>query len=178
LIEKFDQVKMSSEIRSTDPLSITCACANIRREYSPDSPTFAKPCCADSPDSPTFANLFGSDSPNSPKFASGFARTRQTRRNLPKAIFEKNVTRLAKFAGVIRETRANFASSHCLVLTFFSSSAQCSFQCIRNDDCNAFSFDSQTKICQLGNKKNPKAMMSTSSSDETIKINVISGIIT
>ncbi len=73
---------------------ITCACANIRREYSPDSSTFAKPCCADSPDSPTFANLFCSDSPNSPKFASGFARTRQTRQNSPKAIFEKNVTRL------------------------------------------------------------------------------------
>jgi hypothetical protein len=90
------------------------ACANIRRKYSPDSPIFAKPCCADSPDSPTFANLFCSDSPNSPKFASGFARTRQTRRNLPKVIFEKNVTRLAKFMRVIRVTSAAFASSHCL----------------------------------------------------------------
>ncbi len=77
------------------------ACANIRREYSPDSPTFA--------------NLFCSDLPNSPKFASGFAWTRQTRRNSPKAIFEKNVTRLAKFARVIRETCTNFASSHCLI---------------------------------------------------------------
>ncbi len=31
---------------------------------SPDSLTFAKPCCADSPDSPTFAKPFGADSPN------------------------------------------------------------------------------------------------------------------
>ena len=49
---------------------------------------------------------------------SRFARTRQTRRNSPKAIFEKNVTRLAKFARVIRKTRANFTSSHCLKVHF------------------------------------------------------------
>jgi hypothetical protein len=33
----------------------------------------------------------------------------------PNAVFEKNVTHLAKFARVIRETRADFASSHCLL---------------------------------------------------------------
>jgi hypothetical protein len=44
-----------------------------------------------------------------------FARTRQTRRHSPKAIFEKNVTRLAKFARVTRESRKFGASSHCLV---------------------------------------------------------------
>ena len=39
---------------------------------------------------------------------------------MPKTIFEKNVTRLAKFARVIRETRAKFASSHCLKKTLLS----------------------------------------------------------
>jgi hypothetical protein len=52
----------------------------------PDSPTFSKLCCADS----------------------------QTRRDSPKAIFEKNVTRLAKFARVIRNSRKFGASGHCL----------------------------------------------------------------
>jgi hypothetical protein len=87
---------------------------------SPDSPTFAKPCCADSPNSPTFAELCCADSPNSPTFANHLPSTRQTRRHSPNAIFEKNVTRLATFAQVIRHSREFGASGHCLVLTFFS----------------------------------------------------------
>jgi hypothetical protein len=43
------------------------------------------------------------------------ARTRQTRRHSPKAIFEKNVTRLDKFARVTRESREFGASGHCLI---------------------------------------------------------------
>jgi hypothetical protein len=39
-----------------------------------------------------------------------------TRRHSPKAIFEKNVTRLDKFAGVIGESREFGASGHCLVI--------------------------------------------------------------
>ncbi len=42
--------------------------------------------------------------------------TRQTRPHSPKAIFEKNVTRLAKFVRVIRDTCKFGASSHCLIL--------------------------------------------------------------
>ena len=45
------------------------------------------------------------------------ASTRQTRRHSPKAIFEKNVTRLDTFARVIRHFREFGASGHCL---FFS----------------------------------------------------------
>jgi hypothetical protein len=41
--------------------------------------------------------------------------THQTQPNLPKAIFEKNVTRLAKFERVIHDSREFGASSHCLV---------------------------------------------------------------
>jgi hypothetical protein len=41
--------------------------------------------------------------------------TRQTRRHLPNAIFEKNVTRLATFARVIRHSRKFGASGHCLL---------------------------------------------------------------
>jgi hypothetical protein len=52
----------------------------------PDSPTFSKPCCTDS----------------------------QTHQDLPKAIFEKNVTRLAKFVRVIHDSREFGASGHCL----------------------------------------------------------------
>ncbi len=74
------------------------------------------PCCADSPVSLTFAKPCYADSPNSRHSPSHFASTRQTRQHSPKAIFEKNVTRLAKFARVIRETRADFASSHCLAI--------------------------------------------------------------
>ncbi len=44
-----------------------------------------------------------------------FARTRQTRQHSPKAIFEKNVTCLAKFARVIHESREFGTSSHCLL---------------------------------------------------------------
>jgi hypothetical protein len=40
--------------------------------------------------------------------------TRQTRRHSPKAIFEKNVTRLATFARVIRHSCEFGASGHCL----------------------------------------------------------------
>jgi hypothetical protein len=54
------------------------------------------------------------DSPDSPTFAKHFARTRQTRRHLPKAISEKNVTCLAKFERVMRESREFGASGHCL----------------------------------------------------------------
>jgi hypothetical protein len=39
-----------------------------------------------------------------------------TRRHSPKAIFEKNVTRLAKFVRVILDTREFGPSSHCLIL--------------------------------------------------------------
>ena len=41
--------------------------------------------------------------------------TRQTRQHSPKAIFEKNVTRLDKFARVMGESREFGASGHCLV---------------------------------------------------------------
>ncbi len=44
------------------------------------------------------------------------ARTRQTRRHSPKTIFEKNVTRLDTFAGVIRHSREFGASGHCLII--------------------------------------------------------------
>jgi len=43
-----------------------------------------------------------------------FAWTRQTRQHSPKAIFEKNVTRLAKFARVLSELRKFGTSGHCL----------------------------------------------------------------
>jgi hypothetical protein len=43
------------------------------------------------------------------------ARTRQTRRHSPKAIFEKNVTRLDKFARVRRESCKFGASGHSLL---------------------------------------------------------------
>jgi hypothetical protein len=43
------------------------------------------------------------------------ARTRQTCLHSPKAIFEKNVTRLAKFTQVMSESREFGASSHCLL---------------------------------------------------------------
>jgi hypothetical protein len=65
----------------------------------------------DSPDSPTFANLVCSELPDSPTC---FARTCQTRRHLPKAILEKNVTCLAKFARVLSESREFGASGHSL----------------------------------------------------------------
>ncbi len=45
--------------------------------------------------------------------------TRQTRRHSPKTIFEKNVTRLATFARVIRHSREFGASGNCLVLLHF-----------------------------------------------------------
>ena len=41
--------------------------------------------------------------------------TRQTRPHSPKAIFDKNVTRLDTFAQVIRHFREFGASGHCLV---------------------------------------------------------------
>jgi hypothetical protein len=47
--------------------------------------------------------------------------TRQTRPHSPKAIFEKNVTRLTKFARVIRNSHEFGASSHCLGKFQFSS---------------------------------------------------------
>jgi hypothetical protein len=48
-----------------------------------------------SQDLPTFAKHFGEDSPDSPTFAKPCCE------DLPKAIFEKNVTRLAKSARVM-----------------------------------------------------------------------------
>jgi hypothetical protein len=49
-----------------------------------------------------------------------FARTRQTRQHSPKAIFEKNVTRLDTFARVMSESREFGASGHCLKKTQIS----------------------------------------------------------
>jgi hypothetical protein len=84
---------------------IMCTLASTRvlthSQDLPDSSTFAEPLCEYSPDSPTFAKLF--------------CKTCQTRQHSPKAIFEKNVTRLAKFARVICESRKFGASSHCLI---------------------------------------------------------------
>jgi hypothetical protein len=70
------------------------ACAEPCCTDLPDSPTFAELCCADSPDSLTFAEPCCADSPS---------HVTQTRRHSTKAIFEKNVTRLDKFARVTRE---------------------------------------------------------------------------
>jgi hypothetical protein len=53
-------------------------------------------------------------SPKRP-LANHLPSTRQTRRHSPNAIFEKNVTRLATFARVIRHSREFGASGHCLV---------------------------------------------------------------
>jgi hypothetical protein len=77
--------------------------ANLANLASKKCPNPRK--CWDSPDSPTFANQFGKDSPDLPTFTKQFGRTRQTCRHLSKAIFEKNVTRLAKFAQVLSESR-------------------------------------------------------------------------
>jgi hypothetical protein len=86
--------------------SLSCALAPTfaKRlgQYSTDSPTFAKPCCADSLNSPTFAKPFTEYSPDLPTFAKGQV--------------EKNVTRLAKSARVICDSRKFGASGHCLVL--------------------------------------------------------------
>ncbi len=52
-----------------------------------------------------------------------FVRTRQTRRHLPKAIFFKNVTCLAKFARVLSESGKFETSENCLIkiqLTVFT----------------------------------------------------------
>ena len=51
-----------------------------------------------------------------PTFANHFPRTRYIRSHSPKAIFEKNVTRLDTFARVIRHFGEFGASGHCLVL--------------------------------------------------------------
>jgi hypothetical protein len=61
---------------------VSCWCCDL-----PDSPTFAKPCCADSP-----------------TLAKGHF-----------SIFEKNVTRLDKFARVPRDSRKFGASGHSLL---------------------------------------------------------------
>ncbi len=94
---------------------IVRACAEPCCMDLPDSLTFAMPCRLDSPDSPTFAEPCCADSPNSPTFTKLVARTRQTRRHSPKAIVEKNVTRLDTFARVICHSREFGASGHCLV---------------------------------------------------------------
>ena len=52
---------------------IMCTLASTRvLTYLPDSPTFAKPFCADSPDLPTFAKPFWADSPELLTFAKPF----------------------------------------------------------------------------------------------------------
>ena len=62
----------------------------------------------------------------------------QTRRHLPKAIFEKNVTRLDKFTRVMSKSREFGASGHCLIcsqvviIECFSYFVLCSWNCDRN----------------------------------------------
>ncbi len=80
LAGEFSEFKYSRETRRfwrVRVLAKTAVFWNMRD--SPDSPTFAKPCCTDSPDSPTFAKSCCADSPDSPTFAKLVARTRQTR---------------------------------------------------------------------------------------------------
>ncbi len=86
-------------------------------KYLPDLPTFAKPCCTDWPDLPTFTKPCCTDSPDSRHLPSHVAQTCQTCRHSPKAIFEKNVTRLNTFARVMSESREFGASGHCLGFT-------------------------------------------------------------
>ena len=59
-------------------LAKTAVFRNMRD--SPDSPTFAKPCCADSPDSQTFANHLPSTCQTCRHSPSRVAWTRQTRK--------------------------------------------------------------------------------------------------
>jgi hypothetical protein len=95
--------------------SFFCNLANLASKNCPNPRK-----CWDSPDSPTFANQFGKDSPDSLTFTKQFGRTRQTRRHSPNAIFEKNVTRLAKFARVLSESHKFGASGQCLIVSLFS----------------------------------------------------------
>ncbi len=97
---------------------ILCNLANFANFASKNCPNPRK--CWNSPDLPTFANQFGKDSPDSPKFTKQFGRTRQTRRHSPNAIFEKNVTCLAKFARVLSESHEFGASGQCLIVSLFS----------------------------------------------------------
>ncbi len=53
--------------------------------------------------------------PDLPSFAKQFNRTCQTCQYSPKAIFDKNVTRLAKFARVMSESRDFDTSVQCLI---------------------------------------------------------------
>jgi hypothetical protein len=85
-------------LKTTYP--IMPACANIRQE--------AWRVCRHSPSRVARTRQTCQHSPNH------LLSTRQTRRHLPEAIFEKNVTRLAKFALVIRDSRKFGASGHCL----------------------------------------------------------------
>ena len=71
--------------------------ARLAEPCRADSPTLAEPCRADSPDSPS--------------------RVARTRQHSPKAVFEKNVTRLDKFVRVTRESCEFGASGHCLNLS-------------------------------------------------------------
>ncbi len=93
---------------------------------------------------PTIANLFWSDSIHSPDirrifanhfprtryirptFANHFPRTRYIRSHSPKAIFEKNVTRLDTFARVIRHFGEFGASGHCLIKVHMFQLIKCS----------------------------------------------------
>jgi hypothetical protein len=63
---------------------------------------------------PPFANYFPRTRYIRPTFANHFPRTRYIRSHSPKAIFEKNVTRLDTFARVIRHFGKFGASGHCL----------------------------------------------------------------
>jgi hypothetical protein len=72
LARKFSKLEYSPDIHHFWRIQVLAKMAFFRNvSDSPDSPTFAKPCCTDSPDSLPFANLFCSDSPDSPTFAKG-----------------------------------------------------------------------------------------------------------
>ncbi len=70
LAGEFSEFEYSHETRRfwrVRVLTKTAVFRNVRD--SPDSPTFAKPCCADLPDSQTFAKSCCADLPDSPTFA-------------------------------------------------------------------------------------------------------------
>jgi hypothetical protein len=73
LAGEFSEFEYSPEIRHFWRVRVLAKTAVFRNmRDSPDLPTFAKPCCADSPDSsdsPRFAKSCCADSPDSPTFA-------------------------------------------------------------------------------------------------------------
>ncbi len=67
LASKFSKFEYSPEIRHFWQVRVLAKTAVFRNMRDlPDSPTFAKPCCADSPDSLRFAKLCCADLPDSP----------------------------------------------------------------------------------------------------------------